>query len=627
MSRIAGMFSSAGGPPRLEWLAAMLSASSADVDWGIRHEVTEGAAIGWCGASTPNIAVRHGVIAVVDGRIYNRASLGAAGTDAELLAFLCQEYGFLEGVRRLNGDFAAVVYDSRIRTLWLARDRFGVKPLYYVAGCECFVFASRPRALLTLPFVTPKVDRGLVGRFAASHYRTFDNDPETSPYTDIAQLPPAHVLRLNGDGGTKTRYWSLEELPDFPEGESGLAERYREVLLDAVALRLRAARRPAFTLSGGMDSSSVLACAVRVTGAKQPAVSSVYEDATYDESNEIRGMLADTVERWHPIHVGTPDILAVVPRMIDLHDEPVATATWLSHYVLCHEARGLGFDGLFGGFGGDELNAGEYEYFPFFFADLRAAGRDADLAREVALWVRHHDHPIFRKSVATMEGNLHRLVDLSRAGRCRPDTQRLHRYAAALDPGYFDLRGFEPVMDHPFSSYLKNRTLQDLERETAPCCLRALDRHGTAFGLDNFLPFLDHRVVEFMFRVPGTLKFRDGVTKHLLREAMREVLPDETRTRIRKTGWNAPAHLWFSGAGRDFLLDMVRSHVFRERGIYNLAEVHRLIDEHDEIVSSGRLQENHMMFLWQLVNLELWLESLDKSPAAPPRVALLPSPR
>jgi asparagine synthase (glutamine-hydrolysing) len=113
-----------------------------------------------------------------------------------------------------------------------------------------------------------------------------------------------------------------------------------------------------------------------------------------------------------------------------------------------------------------------------------------------------------------------------------------------------------------------------------------------------------------MFRVPGTMKIRDGVTKRLLREAMRGILPEETRARIKKTGWNAPAHVWFSGRGLDRLRDLVASRAFRERGVYNTAKVSSLIDEHAAIVASGAARENHMMFLWQLVNLETWLAAL-----------------
>jgi len=129
-----------------------------------------------------------------------------------------------------------------------------------------------------------------------------------------------------------------------------------------------------------------------------------------------------------------------------------------------------------------------------------------------------------------------------------------------------------------------------------------------AFNLDNFLPFFDHRLTEFMFRISGHLKIRDGRTKHLLRKATRGILPEETRRRIKKTGWNAPAHIWFSNQNQEQLLDLIHSQSFRQRGIYNLTEVEAIVQEHHEIVSSGEARENHMMFLWQLINLETWLE-------------------
>jgi asparagine synthase (glutamine-hydrolysing) len=296
--------------------------------------------------------------------------------------------------------------------------------------------------------------------------------------------------------------------------------------------------------------------------------------------------------------------------MIRANDEPVATATWLSHFVLCEQVARAGFDTLFGGLGGDELNAGEYEYFFFHFADLARTGRTAELETEIRHWAQHHDHPIYRKNAAIAMSTIERCTDQSTPGVSKPDVQRLQRYYRAVRPEFYDLARFEPVMEAPFASYLKTRSYQDLTRETAPCCLRAEDRQTQAFGLENQVPFFDHRLVEFMFRVPGALKIRSGVTKILLRDAMQGVLPEETRTRVKKTGWNAPAHVWFSGAGKSQLEDLVHSRSFIERGIYDAAEVQRLVREHDEIVRSGAARENHMMFLWQLVNLEIWLRSL-----------------
>ena len=609
MSRIAGSM-------HAEHLDGMLDDALAGarrpLDARPRTFAQEGIALGWTGAGEPNAHDDGLLSCVVDGAVYNAGELGGGASDAELVARLHRELGFAGALQRLNGDFAIALHDRRDSALWLARDRFGIRPLYYLRDPREFGFASRPRPLLRSPGVSRRIDRRYAGLFAASHYRTFDNDPDSSPYLDVAQLPAAHLLLLRNGRLHKERWWALEEQPDLDASPDELAERYRELLLDAVRMRLGRAADPAFTLSGGMDSSTVLACAVRLAEERQHAYSTLYSGSEYDESNEIRSMLDAAVEQWHRVPVDEPDVLELVARMIEAHDEPVATATWLSHYVLCEKVARDGFGTLFGGLGGDELNAGEYEYFLFRFADMRRNGEDAALRPEVEAWVRHHDHPIFRKDWATMEAGFRRLVDFERPGRILPDRARLERYRAALEPAFFDFHSWEPVMDRPFESYLKNRTYQDVYRETAPCCLRAEDRQTAAFGLRNCDPFFDHRLVELMFRVPGDLKIRDGVTKRLLRGAMTGLLPEETRTRIKKTGWNAPADAWFAGAGRELLHDLVGSQDFRARHVYVVDEVRRLIDEHDAIVSSGRPHENHMMFLWQLVNLELWLRWLDE---------------
>ncbi len=612
MSRIFGVKSAAGAPPPLGLLEAMADAAGHGLPGSATTESWDGGGLGFWGNREPNLAATPEVTVAIDGAVFNRAELGAADNDAALVARLYAEHGFAETLRRINGDFAIALFDPDTSTLWLGRDRFGVKPLYYANGDGVFAFASRPRALLRVPGVSPELNRQFVALFAGSHYRTFDNQPDRSPYSDIAQLPAANTLSFRNGTVETAAYWSLDDAPELTGSEEELAGQYRELLLDAVELRVRAAERPAFTLSGGMDSSTVLACAVERTGVKQQAFSSVYEDATYDESEEISSMLESAVERWHPVRIGTPDLVPTIEAMIDANDEPVATATWLSHYLLCRDVSEGGFGGLVGGLGGDELNAGEYEYFFYFFADLESRGDEDSLEHETRKWIEYHDHPIFTKSFAVMREGIDRLVDLSRPGVCLPDERRLLRYASALNPDYFDLTGFRPVMDHPFRSYLKNRTYQDIFRETAPCCLRAADRQGSAFGLDIYWPFFDHRLVEFMFRVPNEMKIHDGVTKRLLRSATEGLLPEETRSRIKKTGWNAPAHEWFSNGGRQLVLGLIGDDSFRAREIYDLSEVRRLIDEHEEIVRSGRPVDNHMMFLWQLVNLELWLRWLDQ---------------
>lgn len=591
----------------------MLDAAASNRDWQRIARSSGPVGLGGIGWLCPAVAEADKAIAVVDGHFYDidgdTDGLDATGgNDAIRLIKLYRRYGFAEALGRINGDFAVALFDSESRILWLGRDRFGVQPLYYSDEPKRLAFASRPRALLALADTPRAVDRRFVALFAGSHYRAFDGAPERSPFAAIRQLPAGHCARVSKDGIQAIRWWRLEERPDLRKDQRELAAQYRVLLIDAVRLRLAAARRPAFTLSGGLDSSSVLCAAVESTQRKQHAYSTVYTDRTYDERDDIRPMLDAKVEEWHPVAVDDQvDVFQLVAQMVEAHDEPVATATWLSHFMLCHEVAGDGFGALFGGLGGDELNAGEYEYFPYHFADLRRSGDEAALDHEIACWARYHDHPIYRKGSAQAEEAMARLVDADQQGAIRPDLKRLRRYASAVRRDWYDLSNFSPAMEHPFRSWLRNRTFQDIFYETAPCCLRAEDRHCAVFGLRHFDPFFDHRLVELMFRVPGGMKIRGGITKILLREAMAGILPEETRLRVKKTGWNAPAHIWFSGQGLERLRDLVASRPFREHGVYERASVERLIDEHASIVESGEPRENHTMFFWQLLNLETWL--------------------
>ena len=183
----------------------------------------------------------------VDGTIYNAGELGG-GSPAQIVTRLTAEHGFTAAVGMLNGDFAIRLRDPRDGTLRLARDRFGVRPLYHLRD-DPTQTAARPGPLLAVDGVDRTPERSFVARFAASHYRTFDNDPSASPYEAIAQLPAAHVAQVRDGVLTSERYWGLREGPDQDAPEAELAERYRELLLDAVGLRVAAAGRPAFTLS------------------------------------------------------------------------------------------------------------------------------------------------------------------------------------------------------------------------------------------------------------------------------------------------------------------------------------------------------------------------------------------
>ncbi len=604
VARIAGI--AAGAPPNL--VSAMLARMTLD-DGAACSTLAE--SIGLSSSDLRNGWFDDGQLVVAfDGLIYNRDEIEAPASlsDAGALAALYRRHGLPGALHRLNADFACAVFDRATGHIHLARDRFGVKPMYYVAGGPLVAFASRLAGLFGLPGVdfTPRPE--YLAAVAGGHYRFFDNPPEATPYCGIAQLAPGMVLTIANGAASLARWYALEDQGDDPRPLEELAEDYRAMFFDAVKRRLVRLDRPAFTLSGGLDSSSVATVAALVSGRPSRAYSTVYGGGAYDETVEIRDALEGGRIDWQSVELGTFDLFAEVARLTALHDQPVSTVTWLAHAALCERIKAAGHDGAMGGLGGDEQHAGEYDYFFYFFADLKAAGDEARLNHEIACWQRHHDHPVWRKTPEMAALKMARLTESAVRGRVMADAELVARYRDALSP---DARvAVTPGLESPFSSYLKSHAYNEIYRETMPCCLRASERNTAAFGLVDAFPFFDYRLVELAFRVPSALKIRDGVTKQLLRAAMKGILPEATRTRIAKTGWNAPLHQWLATRLKAPLLDLVRSRAFRERGLYRPDVVERLIEEHAAIVESGAPRENHMMFLWQLISLDSWLSGL-----------------
>ncbi len=310
MSRLAGLI---GWPPReaAERASAMLKAVG-NGSAARQSRVPPGAVI------AADIAQVPGTTLAFAGALFQPDSVDV----------LLDQYrqGGLEAVlQRVNGDFALAIVDERDSTVHLARDRFGVRPIFYWTLNGRFAFASRIRSLLCLADVPRDVDRTFTGLFAGSHYRTFDNAPERSPFTAIRQLPAAHYLTWKDGRLSMRRYWTLNAEQDWQTDEDELAEQYRELLMDAVRIRLARLPRAAFTLSGGMDSSSVLACAVRLRGTRQQAFSTVYRDPTFDESEDIKAILDATVEEWHPVQVNDPNVQDLVAEMVAATWSPVAS--------------------------------------------------------------------------------------------------------------------------------------------------------------------------------------------------------------------------------------------------------------------------------------------------------------
>jgi len=547
---------------------------------------------------------------VMDGDIYNRGELltrfGLPDDmdDNGLISALYQARG-VDGLALINGDLAAAIYDTARDELLLFRDRFGVKPLYYTNIGGQYLFASEIKALLAYPEFKATPDEATLFDYLATHYRYIHRDPGRTYYRGIRQVPAAHVVTIDVRGSQVKPYWHLEIDPavaglDPAEIESRLAE----LLRDSVNRRLDPDRGMAFSVSSGMDSSSICSLAAKVLGRPLDLYSVSYGSSEYDEAEGIAPLARDYGQRWRNILLQDPPLLENIDRLVRLADGPICTVTWLSHFFLAEIAASDQQDILFSGLGGDECLAGEYEHFLFFFADLKSTGQERRLSEEIDAWIRLHDHPVFRKTRALVDDVFRRLVDFKHPGRIRLDERRHRRYLPYFDPDFVRTWHETPQMSSPYDSYLANRCYQDLFFETTPPCLAADSCNTSHFGLTTRFPFLDHQVVEFCFSLPGALKYDHGVTKAVLRRAMRGILPEANRNNTVKTGFNAPANAWLMGDEQDQVWDLIRSRSFQDRGWFRPGAAEEIFLEHQ----GG--EDNHMMILWQMINAELWLRSL-----------------
>jgi asparagine synthase (glutamine-hydrolysing) len=583
--------------------------------------VAQASVLGGLAAARPGQLVTLGPLHLAfDGTIYNPEEFPdpdrsfVSKNDAALVLTAIQRIGLVETLVRINGDFALALWDARSGTLSIARDRFGVRPLYHALGNEIMAFASRPRSLLRVPGISREPDSKFLLASAGTHYRFVDSDPARSPFRDISQVPAGCVVTLES-GKVKTARFADIKAGSTPGGsEQDQARQYFDLLKDSVERRLRHAENPVFTLSGGLDSSTISALANQITGEAPAAISSVHHDETYDERKEIMDVVNAGLVEWNPVEIDSPDLFSLISKMSAFHDQPVPTVTWMSHYLLGERINELGYGSVFGGLGGDEQHAGEYDYFFYYFADLKASGRTDLLDREIAAWARNHDHPVFRKSPEVAERVMAIVTDSDIPGLCQGNPDLLYRYGSLLNPDLGNLEILAPDFEASSESYLASHMRNELLYNTMPCCLRAADRNATALGLQEFHPFLDWRLFDFMLALPGDRKIQNGITKCFAREAYKGLLPEATRTRVKKTGWNSPAHQWFAGSGREPLIDMVSSRRFIERGIYDMPALRRVIDDHQAIVDAPAGRDDHMMVLWQIVTLELWLQSIEDAP-------------
>ena len=561
------------------------------------------------------------VAAVFNGELYNfrelRADLHRRGHrfvtngDSECLVHLYEDYGD-DLVHHLRGMFAFAVWDVPGRRLLLARDRVGKKPLYWREDQASLAFGSELKALVADPAVNRRIDP-----VALHHYLTYQYVPAPwSIYQDIQKLPPGHLLSWQ-DGVTKvSRYWRLDftqrPVTSVPEA----AEQLRSLLLDATKVRMLSERPLGAFLSGGLDSSAVVAAMARQTSGPVKTFSIGFDQAQFDERQHAR-RVAECYGTDHQEFVVTPAAADVLPTLAWHFDEPFADASAIpSFYVARMSSQQVTV--VLTGDGGDESFGGYERY-----ALMSMAGRFPvpGLVRPTmcdlgSYLVRHSRTGSWARSVGRISQVLGQPVPrrYARIMSYFTPEQKLDLYTSPmrdlladvdsyelLDQAYAESRAESDVcrlMDVDVQTYLPGDLLAKVDITTMACSLEARS------------PFLDHHLMEWAAGLPAQLKVRSLTTKVLLKQAMLPWLPDDLVTR-RKQGFGVPIASWLRDELRDMSWDVLTDATARSRGLFRPEAVSGLLSEHEQGI-------DHSTRIWALIQFELWHRNfIDTQPTRP----------
>jgi asparagine synthase (glutamine-hydrolysing) len=577
---------------------------------------------------------------VFNGEIYNhrelRALLLARGhelrtrTDTETIVHLYEDEGE-RCVEWLRGMFAFAIWDRRARRLFLARDRVGKKPLHYALAGRSLVFGSEIKSLLQHPDVTREVDLRAISDFLSFGYVP---DPATA-FSGVSKLPPGHTLTFEGGSISVRRYWDFDYSGDSAlEGERGAqlrepkmreedyVERARELIVESVRARLESEVPLGAFLSGGIDSSAVVAVMAREMGRPVKTFSIGFSDAGFDELRYAR-IAARHFNTDHHEFVVTPDVCRLVEEVVWHHDEPFADVSSIPTYVVSKMAREHVTVALSGD-GGDEVFGG-YERYVVDRRRRRFERLPAFLRRGLLRVSQALPHGAYGKRFL-------RNIALEPAARyvdsvthfCRDEQLNLFSEDArrALD-GYDPSERFEQSFAAPSSrARLDHLLYLDSKTYLPGDILVKVDRMSMANSVETRSPLLDHLLIEFAQTIPASLKLRAkprggpngeprGLeTKYIFKRAVEGWIPDEIINRP-KHGFEVPIRRWFNHELRGLLDDTLRDQRTRERGDFDHRATLAILDAHRRGV------RDHSHQLWGLLMLELWRrEFIDRRPKA-----------
>ena len=580
------------------------------------------AVIDLAGGHQPVANEDRSVHVVFNGEIYNhselRRELRARGhgfrtrSDTEAIVHAFEEWG-PECVERFNGMFALAVWDSRRSRLFLARDRLGIKPLYVFHGPHGVVFASELKGVICAPWVPVEWDLEAVDDFLTYEYVP---TPRTI-VSGVEKVAPATSLLYRAGSGhpVRRRYWRLEPGDAAAESPQALTRQLRARMADSVRRRLIADVPLGVFLSGGVDSSIIVALMSEATPGSVRSFSMGFRDRSYSELEYSR-LVAERFDTRHREELVTPEVVDLAGQLAGYFDEPFADVSAFPTFMVSRMAR-KEVTVILSGDGGDELFAGYDHYTAHRWATRlrwlseRQGWRIVDALLE-RLPPTQRKKGMVNKAKRFAEG-LRRPADLEQArwwvfwdlAQRRAIYHRsLRERLADRDPfGFY--RGRLAEASAAGFRGLQRQLYADVTGYLPDDILVKVDRMSMAVSLEARVPFLDHELVEHAMSIPDGLKLRGRQTKWILKRAHSDVLPPAILRRG-KEGFSIPMKNWLRGPLKPMLMELLGESRVRERGWFGASEVRRLVDEH----SRGR--ENHAHRLWCLMSLELSLDTLGR---------------
>jgi asparagine synthase (glutamine-hydrolysing) len=562
-------------------------------------------------AAQPMVNDDSSVIIVHNGEIYNyleiKDELKRLGcsfkskSDTEVILRSYEEWG--EGcLKRFNGMWSFAILDLKKKLLFCSRDRFGVKPFYYYTNKDVFVFSSEIKSLLRHPAVKREPNDSSIYNYLVSGYGYMDISDDTF-FKGVKQLKPAHYMKISLEDGASTqhRFWDIN--PDKKTAhmkEEEVYKKFLDLFRDSVKLRLRSDVPLGVSLSGGLDSSSIACVAKDFLGdAEIQTFSSCFEDARYDERQFIKPVLEKTGAKAHFVFTKPENLFDEIEEIIWHQDEPYSTLSIFPQWYVMKLAREKGVKVLLSGQGGDETLGGYHKYFYYLFADLISSMKWGRASEEIGLYkaLKGKNNGVFKPVAKILISNaapsfVKEAVKLSSVAAC----------PSYLNNDFNSASAKKINIEKRFQSILNNDLYNAMKISPLPSLLHIDDRSSMAHSVESRSPFLDYRLVEYLFSLGPEFKIRNGITKFVLRQSMKGILPEEVRTRKDKMGYATPLESWFKSDLKSRVHDILNSRKFLERPYFNKDCVLRKFDD----FVSGKKPDAHYA-IWSWVNLELWL--------------------